>query len=129
MLNRNVTGDELRVQHYQPESTRASMQWQLPSSPLTKKFKVTPSTVKVMLTVFWDTQGLLLVYFQKRSENVNSTSYREVLLKLWDVIRRKCSGQVPRSVLLHHDNARPHTARATQERIQEPQWELLELGP
>jgi hypothetical protein len=29
-------------------------------------------------------------------------------------------------VLLRHDNARPHTARATQERIQELQWELLE---
>jgi histone-lysine N-methyltransferase SETMAR len=34
-----------------------------------------------------------------------------------------------RGVLLHHDNARPHTARATQKRIQELQRELLEHPP
>jgi hypothetical protein len=28
-----------------------------------------------------------------------------------------------------HDNERPHTAQATQERIQELQWELLEYSP
>jgi histone-lysine N-methyltransferase SETMAR len=31
--------------------------------------------------------------------------------------------------LLHHDNARLHTARATEERIQERQWERLEHPP
>jgi histone-lysine N-methyltransferase SETMAR len=49
------------------------------------------------------------------------------LLKLQDAIRRKCPGKLERGVLLPHDNARPHnTARATQERIQELLWELLE---
>jgi histone-lysine N-methyltransferase SETMAR len=33
------------------------------------------------------------------------------------------------SVLLHHDNARSHTVRATQERIPELQGELLERPP
>jgi hypothetical protein len=38
---------------------------------------------------------------------------------------------VARGVLLHHDNTKPHTARATQERFQEilVQWELLEHPP
>jgi hypothetical protein len=87
------------------------------------------SAGKVMLTVVWDTQGILLAHFQKHGENVNSTSYCEVLLKLQDVIRRKRPDQLPRWVLLHHDNARPLIARATQERIQELQWELLERPP
>jgi histone-lysine N-methyltransferase SETMAR len=50
-------------------------------------------------------------------------------LKLQDAIRRKHPGQLARVVLLHHDNAGPRTARATQERIQELQWELLEHLP
>jgi hypothetical protein len=45
---------------------------------------VTPSAGKVMLTVFWDSQGVLLAHFQKRGENVNSALYCEALLKLPD---------------------------------------------
>jgi histone-lysine N-methyltransferase SETMAR len=129
MLNWIVTGDESRVHHYQPESKRASMQWKYPSLPLTKKFKDTPSTRKVMLAVFWDSEGVLLARFQKRGENMNSASRCEVLLKLWDAIRRKHPDQLARGVLLHHDNARPHTARATQETIQELHSGLLEHPP
>jgi histone-lysine N-methyltransferase SETMAR len=57
---------------------------------------------------------------------VNSASYCEVLLKLWDAICRKHIGQLARRVLLQHDSSRPHTARTTQNKIQELQWELLE---
>jgi hypothetical protein len=60
-----------------------------------------PSAGKVMLTVFRNSQGVLLPRFQKRGGNVNSASYCEVLLKLQDTIRRK-----PADQLLHHDNAR-----------------------
>jgi histone-lysine N-methyltransferase SETMAR len=60
---------------------------------------------------------------------MNSASYCEVLLKLRDAVCRKRPGQLSGGVLLHHDNARPHTARATWERIQELQWELLEHPP
>jgi histone-lysine N-methyltransferase SETMAR len=86
--------------------------------------------------VFSDSQGVLLAYFQKHGENVSSASYCQVLLKLRDAISGKLRRQLARDVLLHHDNARPHTSRATQERIQELQWALLEhpsysphLGP
>jgi hypothetical protein len=82
-----------------------------------------------MLAMFWDSQGMLFAHFQKRGKNGNSASYCEVLLKLQDAIRRKHPGQLARGILLHHDSARPHTAQATQERIQELQWELLEHPP
>jgi histone-lysine N-methyltransferase SETMAR len=73
--------------------------------------------------------GVLLAHFQKRGENVNSALYCDVLSKLWDTVRIKRPGQLARGVLPHHDNARPHTAWATQERIQELQWELPEHLP
>jgi histone-lysine N-methyltransferase SETMAR len=95
------------------------MQWKYPSSPSTKKFNVTPTAGKVMLTVFWNSQGVLSVRFQKRGENMYSASYCEVLLKLSDAIRRKHPCQLERT----------YTARVTQERIQELQWELLEHPP
>jgi hypothetical protein len=112
MLTRVDTGDESWVHHYQPKSKSSSVQRKHPSSPSAKKFKVMsmPSSEKVMLTVFWDSQGVLLAHFQKCGENLNSALYCEVLLKLQGVICRKHSGQLARGVLLHHDNARPHTA-------------------
>jgi histone-lysine N-methyltransferase SETMAR len=84
---------------------------------------------KDKLIMFWDFQGVLLDHFQKHGENVNPALYCEVLLMLQDTIRRKRPGQLARGVLLHHDNARPHTAPATQERIQELEWKLLEHPP
>jgi histone-lysine N-methyltransferase SETMAR len=124
MLNRIAITDESWVHHYQPESKRASVKWKHPNSPSTKKFKVTPPAGKVILTVFWDSQAVLLVHFQKHDENVKSVSYCEVLLTLRDAVRRKRRGKLAKGVLLHHDNA-----RATQERIQELQWELPEHPP
>jgi histone-lysine N-methyltransferase SETMAR len=131
VLNSIVTWDESRVHHYQPESKHASVQWKHPSSPSTKQFKVTsmPSAGKFMLTLFWDSHGVLLAHFQKFGGNVNSALYCEFLLKLRDAISRKCPSQLARGVLLHHDNARPHTAQSTQGRIQDLQWELLEHPP
>jgi hypothetical protein len=82
-----------------------------------------------MLIMFCDSQGVLLAHFQKHGEKVNSALYCEVLLKLQDATSTKCPGQLARRVLLHNDNARPHTAQATQERIQELQWELPEHLP
>jgi histone-lysine N-methyltransferase SETMAR len=124
MLNRIVTGDESWAYHYQPESKCYSLQGKHPISPSTKKFKVTPSAVNNILIVFWDHQGVLLTHFQKLG-----SSHCEVLFKLRDAIRRKPPGQLARGVLFHRDNARSHRARATQERIQELQWELLEHPP
>jgi hypothetical protein len=71
----------------------------------------TPLAGKVMLTMFWNSQGVLLASFQKCGENVNSALDCEVLLKLRNVIRRKRPGQLAWGVLLHHDNARHLTAQ------------------
>jgi len=51
-LDRNITGDEIWVHHYEPECKRQSMEWKHPHSPFRKKFKSQASTGKVMLTVF-----------------------------------------------------------------------------
>jgi histone-lysine N-methyltransferase SETMAR len=122
MLNRIVTGDESWVHHYQPESKCASVQWKHPSSPSPEILRLHHQLGRLFLPCF-------VARFQKQGENVNSVSYCEVLLKLQNVIHRKHPSQLARGVLLHHDNDRHHTARETQERIQELWWELPEHLP
>jgi hypothetical protein len=52
----------------------------------TSQFIFNKKAGKVMLTTFWDSRGLLIAPFEKLGENVNSASYCEFLLKLWDAI-------------------------------------------
>jgi len=42
-LQQIVTGDETWIHHYEPESTRQSVEWKHPSFPVAKKFKMQPS--------------------------------------------------------------------------------------
>lgn len=68
------TGDELLMHHYCTLKLKLdSIQWKHSSSPTAAKFKVIlSSTGKVVYTMFWDSQEVLLIYLQRLSENVKS---------------------------------------------------------
>ncbi|GBM21097.1 Mariner Mos1 transposase [Araneus ventricosus] len=84
---------------------------------------------KVMLTVCWDCKGAILAEFRKRGETVNTQSYYDLLFKLRTAIRRKRPGLLHRGVLLHHDNAKPHTADLTRDTIANFGWSVLQHPP
>jgi hypothetical protein len=63
ILQRIFTADEIWLHHYEPESKAQSMAWKHPTSPVAKKFKSQPSAIKVMLTLFWNVEGAILVHF------------------------------------------------------------------
>src|SRR6476661_1813694 len=71
-MNSIVTGDESWAHHYEPETKRQSMQWHHLGSPSPKKFKLSPSAGKVMITVFWDRHGVLLLDFLPKGKTINS---------------------------------------------------------
>jgi hypothetical protein len=60
-----VTADEIWVHRYQPESKAQSVAWKCLTSPVAKKFKSQPSAGKIMLTLFWDMKGVILVHFTR----------------------------------------------------------------
>ena len=62
-LSRLLTVDETWVHYYEPENKSQSRQWVGPGSPRPKNFKTQPSAGKVMATVFWDTQGVIIWTF------------------------------------------------------------------
>ena len=78
ILGRIITGDETWIHHYEPESKRQNMEWKHPQSPCKKKFKTQPSVGKQMLTVFWDSQGPVLEYYQERGTAINSERCNEM---------------------------------------------------
>jgi hypothetical protein len=49
---------------------------------LPKKFQITPSAGKQMVTVFWDTEGILMVEWLPQGTTVNSVIYCSILKHL-----------------------------------------------
>jgi len=60
-VKRIVTGDETWIHHDDPETKQQSMQWKHASSPSPRMFKVQALAGKIMCTVFWDAEDVLLI--------------------------------------------------------------------
>jgi histone-lysine N-methyltransferase SETMAR len=105
------------------------MEWHHPHSPRIKKFKTTPSAGKVMFTVFWDIDGVILVDVMARGETINSDAYIKTLQKLKQCYRRVRPNRNSGDMLIQRDNARPHTSLRTQEAIAKFGWNVLPHSP
>jgi histone-lysine N-methyltransferase SETMAR len=103
-----VTGDETVVLYHDPLSKGESMEWRHPGSLPPKKAKATQSRKKIMATIFWDCQGILLADFKKRDTTVTGEYYVSLIHKLKDSIKEKCRGKFSRGVRLLHNNAPVH---------------------
>ena len=91
--------------------------------------KQTISTRKIMCTVFWDKQDVFLVEFLPQGTTINSAVYCEALKKLRHAIQNKRRRMLSATILLLHDNARPHSAAQTQDLITSFRWEQMDHPP
>ena len=80
-LKKIITGDEIWVHHYDPENKRQSMEYHHKQSPQLKKFKTLASAGKVMLTVFWNLECVVLADFLEKG-TINSQHYIQTLTAL-----------------------------------------------
>ncbi len=83
-----------------------------------------------MLCVWWDCRGI--VYYELLEHNMTITSeiYSNQMTKLNEALIQQRPALINRKgVLLLHDNARPHTAKAARSKIEEFGWEILPHPP
>ncbi|UYV76983.1 CLCN3 [Cordylochernes scorpioides] len=94
-----------------PELLKRASEWRFKNEPRPEKARKAPSKVKVMLTVFFDYQGIVHHKFQQQGSTITADSYLGVLRRLREAIRQKRPVLWARkSWILHHDNAPVHTA-------------------
>ena len=97
-----------------------TMSWSQNNSPQSgdmnysskKEFKMQPSVVKVMCTVFWDRKEVILLDFLKSGQSINFDHNIAMLSKL----KAQTSEVKPENktaFLLQHDNTRPHSSLKT----------------
>ena len=60
-ISRCVTVDETWLHHFDPESKAQSMAFKDVTYPPPRKCRVFASACKVIATVFWDSEGILLI--------------------------------------------------------------------
>jgi hypothetical protein len=91
-----------------------------------QKFKSAPSAGKLVLTLFWDMNGPILVHYQEKGETVNGVRYSTILEeKPKPAILSRRRGLLSKGALLLHDNTRLHTAAATVATIQKLKFERI----
>jgi len=130
-LDQIVTGDETWISHNTPTRKRRSMEWHHAQSPKRpRKFKQTASARKLMASVFWDHQGILLVDFMPCNTTINADAYCATLRHLCQAIQNRRRGKLSRGIVLIDDNARPHIARQTQTLLHDAfHWDTFDHPP
>ena len=93
-LSRLVTVDETWVHYYEPENKAQSHQSVGPGSPRPKKFTTQPSAGKVMATVFWDAQGVIMLDFLAKKSTITVAHHANLLDQMSTVIREKRRGKL-----------------------------------
>jgi hypothetical protein len=108
-LNTVITGDETWVYGYDPETKTQSSQWKHPSSPRPKKARQVRINVKVMLTVFFDSRGMVHHEYAPQGTTITKEYYQEVLHRLRDSVQcQRPDLWAATTWQLHHDNATVH---------------------
>jgi histone-lysine N-methyltransferase SETMAR len=69
------------------------------------------------------------VEFLPQGSTINAGVYYDTFKKLRRAIQNKQHGMLSRGVVMHHDNARPHTAAAMQDLIATFGWEQFNHPP
>jgi len=120
-----VTGDETWCYYYDPETKVQSMQWKRPGSPTPVKAKRERSAGKVMATVFWDCDGVVLLEFMPPKGSITGVSYAQTLENLKRAIQQDRGRRGTKRKRLLHDNAPGHTSQVAQTALKKCKFEEM----
>ncbi|RCN50404.1 transposase [Ancylostoma caninum] len=92
-MHRAVTGDELRIHLYDPQSQQQSREWRRPGSQRPVRSGMEPTTGKVLATIFWDADRILLIDYLEENVTITGHYYDELLFNLREAIKEKRRGE------------------------------------
>jgi len=72
------------------------MEWRHSGSPSSKKFRVQKSAGKVLVSIFWDQDGILPIDYLPKGQTINAEYYSSLLVQLKDTLRKNAGGRSPR---------------------------------
>jgi len=126
-LEQIVTSDEKWVIHDNPERC---FQWLSEGQTPVPTAKAGLHPKKSLLCVWWDCRGVIMFEVLEEGQTVNADLYCEQLDKLHSKLKIKRSRLVNRNeLIILHDNAKPHSAKKTSNKLRELGYEVLPHPP
>lgn len=122
-----VSGDETWIYAYEPETKNQSRVWVFEDELKPTKVVRSRSTAKKMVATFISKSGHVATIALEDRRTVNADWYTTVCLPNVFAELRKTNPR--RRIILHHDNASPHTARTTTEYLDGENVEILDHPP
>jgi len=86
------------------------------------------SAGKVLASIFWDQDGILLMDCLPKGQIINTEYYSSLLVQVKDILKEK-RREVTKGVFFLHDNAPAHRALATQKRLAYLGFQCLDHPP
>jgi len=121
--------DKTWIYHYDLETKQQSLDWWHSGSPRPKKFRVQKSAGKVLASIFWGQDGILLVDYLPKGQTINVEYYSSLLVQLKDILKEKRRGKVTKVVLFLHDSVLTHWVLATQKKLAYLGFQCLDHPP
>ncbi|GFV51120.1 histone-lysine N-methyltransferase SETMAR [Trichonephila clavipes] len=126
-LDKLITGDEKCILY---ENIKRKKSYCKPGKSSTTVPKQGIHQRKILLCLWWDRKGPVYYEFLKQGKTINADLYCNHLNKLNTAIKEKRPSLASRKgIVFHHDNARPHNAIVTQQKLNTLGWEVLGRPP
>ncbi|GBP68017.1 Mariner Mos1 transposase [Eumeta japonica] len=91
--------------------------------------KVQKSASKLMATIFWDSEGVLLIDYLPKGTTMNGQYYANILAQAREDVVQKRRGKLSRGVLFLQDNASVHTARVSRQALKDTGFSEIDHPP
>jgi len=128
-LARLVTEDKTWLHIYDPETKEQSKEWSHSGSPRPKKFRTQKSAKKVMASVFWDKDGILLVDYLPEGSSITGQYFANLFDQLKEAIKTKRRGKLTKEILFLQDNAPTQTSNVVAAKLNTLGFQLVHHPP
>lgn len=128
-VSRLVTMDETWIHHYTPESKQQASYWVGPRESRAKRPMTQQSAGKVLASVFWDADGILLIDYLEHGRTINADYYIALLDRLDTILREKRKRTQRKNILFLHDNAPAHKSHKAMNKLEQLGYEIVQHPP
>jgi hypothetical protein len=90
-----------------------------------KKAKTVHSAGKVMATVCWDSQWIILINYLEKGKTITGASYSPLLDRLKTELQEKCPWLAHKKILFHHDDAPAYSSRVVDAKLMQLGFQLV----